>query len=108
MLEITILVEENELLDILNKKLSKYVSGNEEAIIKRYIFDNVHNQSATFFYGPTNLDKWLGETLSRLKVIYPSSPDYDHYLQLWESEAYEDGNHVVQNKLGNLLLVEEI
>ena len=108
MLEITILVEEDELIDILNKKLSRYTGGTDEDIIKKYIFNNVHNQSATFFYGPTNLDKWLGETLSRLEVIYPNNPEYEHYLQLWESESYEDGNHVVQEKLGNLLLVEEI
>ena len=108
MLEITIRVEESELLDILNKKLSKYVSGNEEAIIRQYIFDNVHAQSATFFYGPTNLDEWLKDTLERLHVVYPGEPDYDKWLRLWESETYEDRNYVVTNKLGNLLLVEEI
>lgn len=108
MLEVTLLIEENELIDIINKKLSNHVNGPEEDIIRRYIFDNVHNQSATFFYGPTNLDKWLSDTLSRLEVVFPGNPNYDHYLQLWESEEYEDNNHVVQNKLGNVLLVEEL
>lgn len=108
MLEITILIEENELIDILNKQLSKRVNGNEETLIRQYIFDCVHSHSATFFYGPTNLTKWLDDTLSHLEVIYPSNPNYEHYLNLWESKEYEDNKHVVQNKLGNLLLIEEL
>lgn len=108
MLEITILIEESELLDIINKKLSQRIQDNEVAIISKFLSTIIKDQSATFFYGPTNLDKWLDETLSRLTIIVPNDPEYDHWLHLWESQDYEEKNYVVQEKLGNQLLLEEL
>ena len=104
MLEITILISEEELTKVVCEKVEKYTTHK---IIQNYIVSMVKDKSATFFYGPCNIDEWIKDTISRLTIIRPGHEMYDTCEQLWNSGEFQRRNLVVVYKFLNEYLLEE-
>lgn len=108
MIEVTMQIDEDELIDIINDKLDRLVGLDSYEIYSSYFTNLLEESSKDYLARIGNIDLWLKEKLSRLEIKHPSSPDYEKWLKLWEDEAYEDKNFVVVEKVDKLLLVEEL
>lgn len=79
MVEITLRMEEEELETIIFTKFDKlFPNIGYTDLYKKYFSQLILTNSATFFYGPTNLDTWIKDTVDITEIITPASENYEY------------------------------
>ena len=106
MVTLEIEFEEDELLEILSKYVDNLVNESDKDIIIKYFKRIIKDQTATFFYGPSNLKEWVKGSINALEVIHPYDSQYEHYCELWDSESFDLGNKSLVERLNNKILVD--
>lgn len=110
MVDITIRIDEDKLKELLHDIFDSISIGDSmdySILYKKYIDKLVDSCSATFFYGPTNLEEWIKDTINGLMIITPSHSDYDRIYKCWQEQKYDIGNgYYIAEEYNGCILVE--
>lgn len=108
MIEITILIDEDKLLELFEQKLKDKGYYDDDLNIYYEYIEQLVNEGLFESIGTFNLDDWLDDLIDRTLVVYPRDSNYDHVKDLYDSEDFEDRNMVVHLNFKDLYLVEFI
>ena len=110
MVDINIRIEEDKLKELLYDIFDSLSIGDAmdyPMLYKKYIDSLVDSGSATFFYGPVNLNEWIKDIIVNTEVITPSHCNYNEIYNSAKNEKYELSNgQVIVAEYNECILLE--